>query len=54
MGEGQKVFGEAIHAASVLEDDVHELAGVIRQIHLVLEESLDVAGDGCEGGAQLV
>ena len=33
LGEGEQVFGEAIHAAGVFENDGHELAGVIGQLH---------------------
>ena len=54
LGEGEQVFGETVHAAGVFENDGHELAGVIGQIHLVFEEGFDVAGDGGERGAQLV
>ena len=54
LGQSQQVFGEAIHAAGVLENDGHEFACVIGEVHAVFEKRFDVAGDGSERGTQLV
>ncbi len=54
LGEREQVLSEAVHAAGVLEDDGHEFARVIGEVHAVFEERFDVAGDGSERRAQLM
>ena len=54
LGESEEVFSKAVHPAGIFENDVHELARVIGEIHLVFEEGFDVSGDGCERGAKLM